>query len=138
MKETSCGAIIYRKRNAELEFLLIKSKGPSAFWGFPKGHMEPHETEIQTALREVFEETQLTVNLDPNFKVSENYRLPNGNSKEVIYFLGTALEDVVSIQTDELSDYEWRSYKAARSLLTFTEKKEILDMAYQILQTNKL
>ena len=64
--EVSCGAVVYTRRNGQLLFLLIQSlKG---IWGFPKGHMEAGETETQTALREVLEETGVQVRLMPEFR----------------------------------------------------------------------
>ena len=54
-KEKSCGCIIIK----DDEVLLIKhNKG---HWDFPKGHMEEGETEKQTAVREVKEETHMDV-----------------------------------------------------------------------------
>ncbi len=54
--EKSCGVIVYRIQIEKIEFLAVKSK-VNGHWGFPKGHMENHESEEQTAKREVFEET---------------------------------------------------------------------------------
>ena len=52
-REKSCGCIIINKNKV----LLIKqTKG---HWGFPKGHVEKDETEIETAIREVKEETNI-------------------------------------------------------------------------------
>ena len=43
-KEKSCGCIIIKNKNV----LLVYEKNRN-FWGFPKGHMEDGETEIETA-----------------------------------------------------------------------------------------
>ena len=45
--ESSCGAVVYRIINGEVRFLLIKNKR-SLNWGFPKGHMELGEDELET------------------------------------------------------------------------------------------
>ena len=58
MTEKSCGTIPYTLINGTIHFLLIKAK--DGFCGFPKGHMENNETEIETALRETKEETSLS------------------------------------------------------------------------------
>ena len=87
--EKSCGAIVYRESDIEIEFLAIKSKS-NGDWGFPKGHMENGETEEQTAKREVFEETGLKVTLVDEFRTTAKYTMPNGISKEVVYFIGKA------------------------------------------------
>ena len=65
--EKSCGAIVYRKHHGNTEILLIKHIN-SGHWSFPKGHMEQGESETETALREIKEETGLDVLLDPTFR----------------------------------------------------------------------
>ena len=63
-KEKSAGAIIYRMENGVAQYLLLhytpSSKGKRGQWGFAKGHVEAGETEIQTAKREIAEETGIT------------------------------------------------------------------------------
>ena len=58
--EKSCGAVVYRVEGRTVRFLVVKNKN-GRHWGFPKGHMEYGESERQTALREVLEETGLQV-----------------------------------------------------------------------------
>lgn len=55
--EKSCGAVIYVEAEGARKYVIIRS--PEGYYGFPKGHMEPGETEEQTALREIFEEVGL-------------------------------------------------------------------------------
>ena len=62
-REKSCGAIVYREGHGQIELLLIKHRF-GGHWSFPKGHMESGETEVQTALREVKEETGLSIQLE--------------------------------------------------------------------------
>ena len=70
-KEKSCGAIVYREKDG-VEILLIKHKN-GGHWAFPKGHVENKETEEETALREIWEETGLKVKLDKGFRRSVAY-----------------------------------------------------------------
>jgi len=56
-RELSSGGIIYRKRERKVEFFFIRD--PYGRWTFPKGHQELGETLVQTAIREIDEETGL-------------------------------------------------------------------------------
>ncbi len=56
-RELSCGGIIYRKREGQVEFFFIRD--PYGRWTFPKGHQELGETFVETAVREIDEETGL-------------------------------------------------------------------------------
>ena len=57
--EKSCGAVVFCQKDSDIKFLLVRER--SGFWCFPKGHMEAGESEQETALREVKEETGITV-----------------------------------------------------------------------------
>ena len=55
----SAGAVLYTVISGERRYVLVREKNGS--YGLPKGHVEPGETLAQTALREVREETGLTL-----------------------------------------------------------------------------
>ena len=62
--EKSCGAIVYTYEKSVRKYVIIRGTGIyKEFCGFPKGHMELGETETETALREVKEETGLDVSI---------------------------------------------------------------------------
>ena len=57
--EKSCGGIIFYKTKQNTKILLVKNNN-GRYWSFPKGHIEEGETEQETAIREIKEETGLT------------------------------------------------------------------------------
>ena len=58
--EKSCGIVLFHSD----EFLIIqhsvKPNVTEGHWDFPKGHVEENETEFETAVRELKEETGIT------------------------------------------------------------------------------
>ena len=72
--EKSCGAVVYTKINGTIKYVLAQSL--EGEWGFPKGHTEKGETEEQTALREIYEEVHLKVNILKGFRATDAYMLP--------------------------------------------------------------
>lgn len=89
MHEKSCGAIVYRKSHGNIEILLIKHVN-SGHWSFPKGHVEGTETEVETAKREIKEETAIDVLIDPTFRETVSYFPKRDTQKTVVYFIARA------------------------------------------------
>jgi len=56
-RERSAGAVIFRKIDGEIRYLLLHYHYKTYFWDFPKGNMEEGEREDATVRREVREET---------------------------------------------------------------------------------
>ena len=57
LNETSAGAVIFRRDN-EIKYLILHYKFKGDYWDFPRGNIEKGETEEQTAVREIKEETE--------------------------------------------------------------------------------
>ena len=125
--EKSCGAIVIRNNNNIIETLIIRMLG--GHWSYPKGHVEPNETEIETAIREVKEETNLDVTIDTRFREMTTYSPKPEVLKDVIYFIGIAKNNDVKIQDTELSDAKWVTLDEALEYITFDEDKKILKKA---------
>lgn len=100
----SCGVIPYRHHRGQTEYLILLQTSNS--WSFPKGHMEPGETEQQTALRELYEETGLTATLLPDASVTAQYIIPPLTQKQVTLFLGQ-VQGQITLQAKEIADYRW-------------------------------
>ena len=128
MKEKSCGAVVYKKENNELKFLLAyQSNGHHSF---PKGHMEENETEIETALREIKEETNLDVTIDSNFRYATSYFLESkGVMKEAVYFVATPTTFDLINQEGEITECSWNNYDETLQKLEFDNMRELLEKA---------
>ena len=71
--EKSCGAIIIYKANENNHKVLLVKNHNGRYWSFPKGHVEKGETEQQTAIREIKEETGLDVEIVDSFREVSDY-----------------------------------------------------------------
>ena len=122
---TCCGAVIYRLVNGVKEFLVLKMH-LGGHWDFPKGHMEEGEKQEECALREVKEETGLSVSLVPGFRETISYvDTINQENKTVVFFLAEASSGKVKIQKSEVLDYKWLSFEDALGQLTYENSKEM-------------
>lgn len=129
--EKSCGAVVYAKDGDEIKFLLVR--GPTNRVGFPKGHIERGETEFETALREIYEETSLNVILKTDFKEEYEYSISGFIKKKVIYFLAEFnIQDQYKIRDkQEIIEQRLIRYEEADSMLKFPQDREILRKAHE-------
>ena len=130
--EKSCGAIVFRKYHGNTELLLIKHSA-GGHWSFPKGHVEAGETEQQTALREVMEETHIEVDLDPTFRQVVTYSPKRDVKKDVIYFLGRAKNFDYIPQEEEIAQIKWVEINLAHSFLTYDNDKQLVNKAKPVI-----
>jgi len=126
--EKSCGAVIYRKHHGNTEILMVKHV-KSGHWSFPKGHVTDGETEAETALREIKEETGLDVFLDTGFRETVNYVPYRDINKTVVYFIARAKSSRLTPQADEIAETRWAEIDRAASLLTYENDRAVLAKA---------
>ena len=101
---------------------------------FPKGHIDGDETEIQTALRELEEETGIAhVNVIDGFRDTITYTFSGGQEqigKEVVFFLATTKENKVTLSHEHI-DYSWLDFGSAFSRLTYDNARQVLRNAIE-------
>ncbi len=127
MEERSAGAVVFRtaKKGTRL-FILLLNAGR---WDFPKGNREDGETEFQTVMREVGEETGLKgISVVPGFrKVIEYFYRREGKNihKQVVYLLAEADGDNVKISFEH-QGYGWFPYTEAVARASYDNSKKLL------------
>lgn len=124
--EKSCGAVVYHKTSQDdVKVLLVKNHNGKC-WTFPKGHVEKNETEQQTAIREIKEETGLDVQIEPDFRQTSIYRPFGKIKKKVVFFLAKADESIVSMQQSEIDYYLWVTIPDALKMCSHENDVKIL------------
>lgn len=137
MKEFSAGAVIFRREQKDILFLLVYS-GRNKVWGFPKGHIDCNEGEEAAAKREIKEETSLDgLVLLPGFREEDIYKAVsnrgefNGQEieKHTVYFLCETKESHLTVDGEEIADYKWMSIEEAQTILSFESLRKIIRKA---------
>ena len=125
--EKSCGGIVYKIVNGEAEYLFVEEA--NGFFSFPKGHIEIGETEEETAIREIREETGLELSLLPGFReIQEYYPAERPNVKrQVVLFLAEYTDQVPCImRPDEIISIKSLRLDEALSISEYDETKRVL------------
>ena len=126
--EKSCGAVIFRKNKNDVKLLLVKNHN-GRHWSFPKGHIEDNETEEDTAIREIKEETNLDVKIMDNFREVSSY-CPFGKiRKEVVFFLARTISDNIKLQESEIDSFLWVDIEGAKKLCSYINDFNLIDKA---------
>lgn len=126
--EKSCGAIIFYKGKNATRILLVKNNN-GRYWSFPKGHIEENESEHETAIREIKEETGLEIDIIGDFREVSDY-CPFGKiRKHVVFFLARAFTDEVKVQEEEIAEYVWVDLQQARKICSYDNDLRIIDKA---------
>ena len=134
--EIACGAII---TNAENQALLVFQQ--NGFWGFPKGHVEPGETELETAVREVKEETNLDITPDASKRLQIEYDIAGTNIHKIVVLFLARLENpensdnpqTLKRQESEIATLQWTPFDQVEQTLTFPEWKQAWRDAQKLL-----
>ena len=101
----SCGVLPCRETQGQREYLLV-FEHHSQCWSLPKGHMEAGETEEETALRELYEETGLTARLDTAKSATIEYPISPISRKQVVFFLGY-VSGTPKAREGEIDGFKW-------------------------------
>ena len=131
--EHSCGAVVFTRENGRVLFVIVQEQ--SGAYSFPKGHMENGETEMETARREVFEETGLNPDFLPGFRAEDVYDLAEnpGTRKRVAYFLAEYQHQPLIPRQGEIRSIQLLPYDQALSCFEQEGSRSVLTRAQAFL-----
>jgi 8-oxo-dGTP pyrophosphatase MutT (NUDIX family) len=133
-EEVSAGGVVIHKVDGRLCVAAIRPRGRT-LWALPKGHLDPGETALEAAIREVGEETGLLV--EPLQALGPiHYQYPfRGKrvSKHVHFFLFRWRSGVIDALDPamrvEVSQACWLPWTAAQRKLSYAGEREVLARA---------
>lgn len=131
-QEKSCGAVIFRENNTERDYLILTStQGHTTLC---KGHVEGKETEHEAAVREIMEETGLTVDFVDGFREVITYAPRPGVVKDVVFFLAELSGGALACQPEEVAEVRFLSFGEALGALTHQSDRDTLQKAHAFLE----
>lgn len=126
----SYGIIPLRHEHRQWKVLLIQHH--SGHWSFPKGHPEQDELPLESAQRELQEETGLTVKqlLSEEPIVEKYFFMQKGERIEkTVYYYLALVEGTLMLQACEIKSCQWILLSDAPSQITFKEAKKVCKAA---------
>jgi bis(5'-nucleosidyl)-tetraphosphatase len=131
MGKIICGGVIpLRKTENEIEVLLLLHKNGD-YWGFPKGRRNLGETNEETAIRELFEETNLAIESLVDYPpIEEKFSFESDGvktEKQVTYYPAFVKGEAHIENTHEIADIKWMPVSQAMDTLTFDSSKKHLE-----------
>lgn len=135
MEEKSAGAVLFRETPSGRMYLLLQNGGR---WDFPKGGVEKGESELQTVVREVEEETGLKdLKIIPGFRkvIEYFYRRERKNvHKQVVYLLAKTQDDKVKISFEH-QGFGWFPFREALERASYNNSKVTLAEAEKFVRS---
>jgi bis(5'-nucleosidyl)-tetraphosphatase len=135
LREKSCGAVVFIKKDNSTKYLLLNYA--AGHWDFVKGNVELNETEKETVLRELKEETGITdATFIDGFKETIAYfyrRQGLTVHKEVVFFIIETHAEKVEVSFEHVG-YIWLDYQHALEKLSFKNAKDVLQKAHDFLK----
>ncbi|MDQ2685938.1 MAG: NUDIX domain-containing protein [Thermoproteota archaeon] len=137
--EISAGAVLFLNgEGTELMYLILNYS--YGHWDFPKGNIEPGETETETVFREISEETGIQdIQVVDGFRQQISYKYRKKSkliNKTVIYYLAETKSREV-VLSFEHNSFGWYTFDQALEKLSFENSKRVLRVADQFLSTNQ-
>ena len=130
-REFSAGGIVVRDGEIVVIVPTRRAADGSRVLALPKGHVDPGETPIEAAVREVREETGIVA--EPVCELGESrywYRRDGCTiGKSVAFFLCDYVEGDTADHDDEVEEVRWIGLEQAHTALTHAAEREMVELA---------
>ena len=135
LKDFAFGLIPIDFSSKKRHFLLVQHH--AGHWGFPKGHPNKKESDLEAACREFEEETGISkYKVISDKSICESYYITKKNKeyhKTVCYFLAEVETTKTNHQQSEIQNIGWFTEKQVLKKLEFQEAIEVFKKALRIL-----
>jgi 8-oxo-dGTP pyrophosphatase MutT (NUDIX family) len=138
-REFSAGGVVVRGEEVVVIVPTRRAADGSSVLALPKGHVDPGETPVQAATREVREETGVVA--EPVHELGESrywYRRDGRTiGKAVVFFLFEYVEGDTADHDDEVEEVRWIRLDEARTTLSHAAEREMVELAIAYLRKDR-
>jgi 8-oxo-dGTP pyrophosphatase MutT (NUDIX family) len=138
-REFSAGGVVVRDGQVVVIVPTRRAADGSRVLALPKGHVDPGETPIEAAEREVREETGILA--EPVVELGESrywYRRDGRTiGKRVSFFLFEFVGGDIADHDDEVEEVRWIALEEAETALSHTAEREMVALALAYLDKDR-
>ncbi len=137
--EVSAGGVVVHEGNVLVIVPTRRAADGSLVLGLPKGHLDEGETSVQAAIREVREETGVTVELLAELGEVRYWYVRNRRrvAKSVFFFLFRYVSGDLSDHDDEVLEARWMGLAEARKALSYPGERDMVARALVIVEQDR-
>jgi bis(5'-nucleosidyl)-tetraphosphatase len=130
----SSGGVVFRKSDSQVFYLLLGFKRRN-IWCLPKGLIEPGESEIDAATREVREETGVNSLklVDKIGVIRYQFGYRDKRFDKTVHFFLFETDQVETTVGTEHDMYSWLPYDKAILALSYPNERDILEKANKMI-----
>jgi 8-oxo-dGTP pyrophosphatase MutT (NUDIX family) len=134
-REISAGGVVVRGEDVVVIVPTRRASDGTRVLGLPKGHVDPGETAVQAAQREVREETGISAEAVRELGEARYWYRRNGRTigKSVSFYLFSYLGGDTADHDDEVEEVRWIGLKQAQTALTHEAEREMVGLALDYL-----
>lgn len=139
-REVSAGGVVVRGDRVVVIVPARRAAGDSRVLALPKGHVDPGESPIEAAMREVREETGVIV-AEPVCELGESrywYRRDGHTiGKTVTFYLFSYVSGDTADHDDEVSEARWIDLRKALTELSYEGERDMIARAVAYLDKDR-
>jgi 8-oxo-dGTP pyrophosphatase MutT (NUDIX family) len=138
-QEISAGGVVLRGEQVVVIVPTRRAPDGSRVLALPKGHVDPGETALQAAEREVREETGVVGELVRELGEVRYWYRRDGRTipKSVTFYLFSYVSGDTADHDDEVEEARWIGLREAQTALTHTAEREMVVRALAYLQEDR-
>jgi 8-oxo-dGTP pyrophosphatase MutT (NUDIX family) len=138
-RERSAGGVVVRGDQIVVIVPTRRASDGSRVLALPKGHIDPGETALQAAEREVLEETGIVAEPVRELGEARYWYRRDGQTipKSVSFYLFTYIDGDTDDHDDEVEEARWMTLKDAQRELSHTAEREMVARAVAFLDGDR-